>query len=153
MPKVQANGISIYYEYMGEGDVPLALVGGSLFGRQNFGLVWEGLGRHFKLISYDQRGYGLSDRPLQSYTMELWADDLAALLDELGIERAHIMGTSAGGMIALQFAAKYPRPRMYRRRQRLRVRQVRHHAQADVSDLAPYGADLGMRRPSLPIMS
>lgn len=108
MPKVQANGINIFYEYMGQGEMPLALIGGSLFGRQNFGLVWEGLGKHFKLISYDQRGYGQSDRPLQSYTMELWADDLAALLDELRIGRAHIMGTSAGGMIALQFAAKYP---------------------------------------------
>ncbi len=78
MPKVQAHGINIFYEYMGQGEVPLALIGGSLFGRQNFGLVWEGLGEHFKLISYDQRGYGQTDRPLQPYTMELWADDLAA---------------------------------------------------------------------------
>ena len=50
MPKVQANGINIFYEYMGDGE-PLALIGGSLFGRQNFGLVWEGLAKEFKLIS------------------------------------------------------------------------------------------------------
>ena len=100
MPKLEANGINIYYEFMGDGD-PLALIGGSLFGRHNFGLVWEGLAREFKLISYDQRGYGLSDRPLQSYDLDLWADDLAALLDKLGIQKTHIMGTSAGGMIAL----------------------------------------------------
>jgi len=92
---------------MGKGE-PLALIGGSLFGRQNFGMVWSGLAEHFKLISYDQRGYGLSDRPLQSYDLDLWADDLAALLDSLNIEKSHIMGTSAGGMIALKFAAKYP---------------------------------------------
>ncbi len=107
MPKVAANGINIYYEFMGNGE-PLALVGGSLFGRQNFGMVWEGLAEQFQLISYDQRGYGLSDRPLQSYSLDLWADDLAALLEALDIDRAHIMGTSAGGMIALKFAAKYP---------------------------------------------
>ena len=107
MPKVEANGINIYYELMGKGD-PLALIGGSLFGRQNFGMVWSGLAEHFQLISYDQRGYGLSDRPLQPYDMELWADDLASLLDKLGIEKTHVMGTSAGGMIALKFASKYP---------------------------------------------
>lgn len=107
MPKVQANGIGIYYELMGKGE-PLALIGGSLFGRQNFGMVWEGLAKNFQLISYDQRGYGLSDRPLQAYDLDLWADDLAALLDALKIDRCHVMGTSAGGMIALKFAAKYP---------------------------------------------
>lgn len=107
MPKVQANGIDIYYELMGKGE-PLALIGGSLFGRQNFGMVWKGLAKEFQLISYDQRGYGMSDRPLMPYTLDLWADDLAALMDQLRIERAHVMGTSAGGMIALKFAAKYP---------------------------------------------
>ncbi len=107
MPKVEANGINIFYEYMGDGD-PLALIGGSLFGRQNFAMVWEGLAENFKLISYDQRGYGQTDRPLQSYDLDLWADDLAALMDKLDIPRTHVMGTSAGGMIALKFAAKYP---------------------------------------------
>ncbi len=107
MPKVMANGINMYYELMGKGD-PLALIGGSLFGRQNFAMVWEGLAESFQLISYDQRGYGQTDRPLMRYDLDIWADDLAALLDELRIERAHVMGTSAGGMIALKFAAKYP---------------------------------------------
>ena len=66
MPKVMANGINIYYELMGKGD-PLALIGGSLFGRQNFAMVWEGLAESFQLISYDQRGYGQTDRPLMRY--------------------------------------------------------------------------------------
>ena len=54
------------------------------------------------------RGYGQSDRPVQQYDMEVWADDLAGLLDALDIERAHIHGTSMGGMIAIVFAGKYP---------------------------------------------
>lgn len=108
MAFAQVNGIRHYYQIEGRGE-PLALVGGSLFGRQNFGLVYDKLVKHFRVLSYDMRGYGQSDRPIQNYTIELWADDLAGLLDAVKIARAHVYGTSMGGMIALKFAAKYPR--------------------------------------------
>lgn len=107
MPTVQVGDVRLYYELEGSGE-PLALIGGSLFGRQNFGFVHGELVKHFRVLSYDQRGYGKSDRPIQKYTIELWADDLAGLLDALDIPRSHIYGTSMGGMIALKFAAKYP---------------------------------------------
>jgi 3-oxoadipate enol-lactonase len=54
------------------------------------------------------RGYGASDKPLQHYDMEVWADDIAALQDALGLTGSHIHGTSMGGMIAITFAGKYP---------------------------------------------
>src|ERR1043166_5365040 len=54
------------------------------------------------------RGYGQSDRPVQAYDMEVWADDVAGLLDALELQEAHVHGTSMGGMIAIVFAAKYP---------------------------------------------
>jgi 3-oxoadipate enol-lactonase len=54
------------------------------------------------------RGYGQSDRPVQHYDMEVWADDVAGLLDALEIDEAHVHGTSMGGMIAIVFAGKYP---------------------------------------------
>jgi 3-oxoadipate enol-lactonase len=54
------------------------------------------------------RGYGRSDRLLQDYDMEVWADDLAGLMDALEIDAAHVHGTSMGGMIAIVFAGKYP---------------------------------------------
>ena len=63
---------------------------------------------HFTVIDYDHRGYGQSDRPAQKYTMDTWADDLAGLLDALGVERCHVHGGSMGGFIACLFAAKYP---------------------------------------------
>jgi pimeloyl-ACP methyl ester carboxylesterase len=54
------------------------------------------------------RGYGKSDRPVQHYDMEVWADDLAGLMDALEIDSAHVHGSSMGGMIAIVFAGKYP---------------------------------------------
>jgi pimeloyl-ACP methyl ester carboxylesterase len=54
------------------------------------------------------RGYGVSDKPDQHYDMEVWADDLAGLMDVLGIDTAHVHGTSMGGMVAIAFAGKYP---------------------------------------------
>jgi pimeloyl-ACP methyl ester carboxylesterase len=66
------------------------------------------LSQHYRLLLYDCRGMWQSDHPPGPYTMELHADDLAALLAGLGIERAHIGGTSYGAEISLAFALKYP---------------------------------------------
>lgn len=107
MPYLDTNGIRSFYESFGDGE-PLVLIGGSVFGRANWSMAWDEFAKHFTVISYDQRGYGRSDRPAERYTMELWIDDLASLLDGLGIARAHVAGTSMGAMVALAFAAKYP---------------------------------------------
>ena len=64
--------------------------------------------QHFEVVDFDMRGYGASDKPIQHYDMEVWADDIAALQDALGISESHIHGTSMGGMIAITFAGKYP---------------------------------------------
>ena len=103
------DGIRLYYEFTGSEDKPVILqFGGSLFGRQNFGLVNDGFRKNFRLLSFDARGYGRSDVPSESYTIEGWADDRAALLDAVGLDRVLVHGTSMGGMIALAFACKYP---------------------------------------------
>lgn len=107
MPYADTNGIRTYYEVFGSGH-PVVLIGGSVFGRHNWSMAWDEFSKHFKIVSYDQRGYGRSDRPAERYTMDIWIDDLNALLDALEIERAHIAGTSMGAMVALAFAAKYP---------------------------------------------
>ena len=103
------DGIRLYYEFTGPEDKPVILqFGGSLFGRQNFGLVNDGFRENFRLLSFDARGYGRSDVPSESYSIEGWADDGAALLDAVGLDRVLVHGTSMGGMIALAFACKYP---------------------------------------------
>jgi len=103
----QVNGVRLWYRITGEGE-PVAQIHGAGFGHFNFDLATPALARHFQVLDYDLRGYGQSDRPVQHYDMEVWADDLAGLLDALEIERAHVHGTSMGGMIAIVFAGKYP---------------------------------------------
>jgi pimeloyl-ACP methyl ester carboxylesterase len=109
VPFAQAGDVRLYYEFTGAEDVPVILqFGGGLFGRHNFGLVNDGFRERFRLLSFDARGYGASDHPREQYTIEAWADDGAALLDALGLERVYVHGTSMGGMIAIAFTAKYP---------------------------------------------
>jgi 3-oxoadipate enol-lactonase len=107
MPHVDVNGCKLWYELKGSGDY-LLQIGGAGFSHENFGFVTDAMAEHFTVIDTDLRGYGFSDRPVQKYTMEVWADDCAVLLDGIGVERTHVHGTSMGGMVAIKFAAKYP---------------------------------------------
>jgi 3-oxoadipate enol-lactonase len=109
MPKIDANGLQIYYELHGppESDV-LVLSNGVLMSTASWAYQTPVLSQHYQLLLYDCRGMWQSDHPPGPYTMELHADDLAALLDGLGIGRAHIGGTSYGAEISLVFALKYP---------------------------------------------
>jgi 3-oxoadipate enol-lactonase len=104
---VEVKGVKLWYRISGDGE-PVMQIHGAGFGHYNFDPATPELSKHFQIVDYDMRGYGSSDRPLQAYDMEVWADDLAGLMDALGIEKAHIHGTSMGGMIAIVFAGKYP---------------------------------------------
>ncbi len=102
------NGINIGYDQLGQGDVPLVWIHG-------FGLdrtIWhEMAGRcltDYRVVLPDVRGHGESDAPEGAYPMALLAEDLAGLLDHLGIEQAVVCGHSMGGYIALAFAARFP---------------------------------------------
>jgi pimeloyl-ACP methyl ester carboxylesterase len=108
MADAQLNGARIWYEVHGEGADHLLQIGGAGFAHENFGFVTHLMTPHFKVIEFDLRGYGLSERPQQHYTMETWAEDVRGLLDHLGLDRVHIHGTSMGGMVALAFAGMYP---------------------------------------------
>jgi 3-oxoadipate enol-lactonase len=105
--KAEVNGVKLWYHSTGEGE-PVLQVHGAGFGHFNFDPATPELSKHFQVVDYDLRGYGQSDRPVQRYDMEVWADDLAGLMDALQIPQAHIHGTSMGGMVAIVFAGKYP---------------------------------------------
>ncbi len=101
------DGKRIWYDVVGAGD-PLVLVGGSSLVHRQWDFLAPILKDQFKVILYDQRGAGLSDRPARGITVEQWVDDLKLILDDAGIARAHLFGTSNGSFIVVRFAAKYP---------------------------------------------
>ena len=107
MPKVPIDGFQLYYESAGDGE-PLILIpgfasGGSLWSRQI-----GPLSRYFRVITFDPRGVAQSDKPGGSQTIDILADDVAALLTLLGIESAHVVGVSFGGFVAQEFALRHP---------------------------------------------
>lgn len=107
MPKIHANGIDLYYEIHGSGE-PVVLIGG--LGADTF--LWfrqtPELCKQFQVIVFDSRGAGQSDKPVEPYSIRIFADDTAGLLQGLGISRAHAVGGSLGGLIAQEFALAYP---------------------------------------------
>jgi 3-oxoadipate enol-lactonase/4-carboxymuconolactone decarboxylase len=102
------NGVTLHYSWQPGTGVPLVFLNslGSDFRIWNDTLAQLDSGR--PVLLYDKRGHGLSDAPTGPGTLQQHADDLLALLDLLGIERAVLAGVSVGGMIALQFAAARP---------------------------------------------
>lgn len=109
MPTIRANEIDLYYELHGREDAPpLVLSNGVLMSTASWGLQTPELAKHFRLLLYDCRGMWRSEHPAGPYTMELHADDLAALLDALEIPNAHIGGISYGAELSMVFAMKYP---------------------------------------------
>lgn len=107
MSHADVNGIKMWYKITGEG-APVFQIHGCGFGHSNFAAATPILSKEFQCVDFDLRGYGNSDRPIQAYNMEVWADDIAVLIEKLGFTKVHIHGTSMGGMVAQQFAAKYP---------------------------------------------
>lgn len=107
MPKVNVNGCSIYYEIHGQGE-PLVMIMGLRRNIEWWYLQLPFLARHFKVIVFDNRGAGRSDKPKMDYSIRLFADDTAALMDKLGFQQAHVLGFSMGGYIAQELAINFP---------------------------------------------
>jgi len=107
MPKVKANGITLNYEQQGNGE-PLILIPYLSADNTCYAFQVAEYAKHFTCISVDLRGAGESDKPDGDLSTELYADDIAALMQALGIARAHITGLSLGGSIGMWLAAKHP---------------------------------------------
>ena len=107
MPKVKVGDINIYYEIHGQGE-PLVFISGAGVSHEPTLAIIPIYAEQFKCILFDNRGVGKTDAPDIPYTTEMMADDLAGMLDVIGISKANISGTSMGGMIAQQFAIHYP---------------------------------------------
>lgn len=107
MPKVAANGMEIFYETRGKGS-PLLLIGGFGCDHLIWGAVGPALAAGYQVILFDNRGTGRSSAPDRPYSVQDMAEDAAALLDQIGVEKAHVAGHSMGGQIALELALAHP---------------------------------------------
>ena len=103
----EVNGLNLYYETHGSGR-PMILLHGGLGSGEMFGPILPTLAKEHQVIAVDLQGHGRTadiDRPID---IRLMADDIAALIDQLGLEKPDVVGYSLGGGVALQTAAKYP---------------------------------------------
>lgn len=107
MPKVKVNDININYDQQGSGE-PIVLIPYLAADHACYAFQVAEFAKHFTCISVDPRGAGESDKPDGAYTTELFADDVAAFMDAIGVDRAHIFGLSLAGGVGLWLAAKHP---------------------------------------------
>lgn len=107
MPTVSVNGLRMYYELAGAGQ-PLVLIAGLGLDLSECGQLIDALSVHYRVLAFDNRGAGRTDKPDEPYTIRQMAADTAGLMRALGIERAHLVGMSLGGRIALDLAFEYP---------------------------------------------
>ncbi len=105
---IEVNGINMYHEIHGKGQ-PLVMIMGLSANTDWWAVeIVEKFAKHFKVLIFDNRGAGRTENPEGLFTIKLFADDTVALMDALGIEKAHIFGVSMGGMIAQQLFLSYP---------------------------------------------
>jgi len=107
VPMVQVNDIAVYYEIHGLG-TPLVLIGGLGADITLHRGIIEGLAQRHHVVAFDNRGAGRTDKPDADYTIKMMADDTVGLMKALSIQRAHILGISMGGRIALGLALSHP---------------------------------------------
>lgn len=107
MPIVRSGDADISYEITGEGE-PLLMIMGFLSDARMWILQTAAFSPHYRCITFDNRGVGNSSSPPGPYTMEQMAADAIAVLDDAGIDSAHVLGISMGGAIAQHVALKAP---------------------------------------------
>ncbi len=112
MPYADNNGTRIYWEEQGEGDpgarATVLLIMGLGYTHEMWNRVMPALREHYRVVSFDNRGVGLTDAPPGPYSIPVMAADTAAVMDAAGCPRAHVFGISLGGMIAQELALRYP---------------------------------------------
>jgi 3-oxoadipate enol-lactonase len=109
MSKVKVNGVELFYEFHGPVDGELLILNNGVFmNTASWAFQLPDLSRRYRVLTYDMRGQGQSEHPASDYSLELHGEDLVALMDALGLEKAHMVGTSYGGELNLVMGIRYP---------------------------------------------
>jgi pimeloyl-ACP methyl ester carboxylesterase len=108
LPFAEANGVKLYYELNGDRGDPVVLIHGSWSDHTNWDLVVPSLAENFRVLTYDRRGLGKSEKTGTQGSGEEDALDVSALITQLGLIPVHVVGNSFGGSIALKLAALQP---------------------------------------------
>jgi pimeloyl-ACP methyl ester carboxylesterase len=123
MPQVEVDGLTINYEVQGEGE-PLLLIPYTSADHACYAFQLPAYTEHFSCIAIDLPGSGESDKPAGPYSTDGYADQVAAFLGAIGVERAHVAGVSLGAAVGIHLAARHPG----------RVRSLSLHSCWDTSD-------------------
>lgn len=110
MPYTHArDGIRLHYEVLGRANAPVVLmIQGLGADKHGWDMQRIPLALQYRVIAFDNRGAGRSDKPFSEYSLEQMADDAIAVLDAAGAERAHVVGASMGGALTQIIGLKYP---------------------------------------------
>src|SRR6266496_1972719 len=123
MPQVDVDGLTINYDLQGEGE-PLLLIPHTSADHACYAFQLPSYTEHFSCIAVDLPGSGESDKPPGPYSTDGYADQVAAFLAAIGVERAHVAGMSLGAAVGIHVAARHPD----------RVRSLSLHSGWDTSD-------------------
>ncbi len=107
MPKVRVGDIEMHYVEAGSGE-PLVLIMGFGGDHLAWGFQFPAFAERYRVVAFDNRGAGQTDAPDLPYSIPMMADDTAGLMTAIGMERAHVVGVSMGGMIAQELALRNP---------------------------------------------
>ena len=107
MPMITLGDLNVFYETHGQGE-PVLLIHGLGSSTEDWDLQVKALQRDFTVVTYDVRGHGKTAKPAGKYSVMQFSNDVAKLIDHLGIGSVHVMGLSMGGMIAFQLATDRP---------------------------------------------
>lgn len=109
MAVANVNGIELNYRLEGDGEETIVLINGLADDLESWVLQMDDfLAAGYRVLRFDNRGIGASSKPAGPYSSEMLADDAKALVDSLGVTDFHLMGVSMGGMIAQEYALRYP---------------------------------------------
>ena len=111
MASIEVNGATLYYESFGEQDpsqAPIVLIHGSTVDHAEWNPVIPALAEHYRVFAPDCRGHGKSNNPRMSYSFRELADDVAGFIRAMGFEKAHVIGHSNGGNVALVTLMEHP---------------------------------------------